>query len=216
MPECRSTLKLLVETNTSKDHPIGYSRNPTVEHWPLMLLVCALVLAALGGDPTLEELQYRRVAIQQGELWRALSGHLVHAGPVHLAMNLTALLLVWSLYPGTLAGLQGLALLAWLMAGTSIGLYFTEPSLQWYVGLSGVLHGLVLVAGWRLIRERAVLGASVLLLLAAKLVAETLMHESATARLIGVPVIEHAHLCGAGAGALAMVTLAAGRLAGRR
>jgi rhomboid family GlyGly-CTERM serine protease len=120
-----------------------------------------------------------------------------------------------------LLNLAGLALIAWIVGrawdwrgwlvvcGTSIvvigaGFWFFNPSLEWYVGLSGLLHGLLaagLVAG---IRGREAESVVLAILVAGKLVWEQLAgplpgSESAS----GGAVIVDAHLYGAMGGVLA-------------
>jgi rhomboid family GlyGly-CTERM serine protease len=109
----------------------------------LALLMTALALASSQLTPLL---RFDRAALQAGEFWRLLTGHLVHLGWSHLTLNLAGLALAWGLV-GT-----SLTIPAWLMVlvgsalGISLGLLVFNPELMWYVGLSGVLHTL-LVAG---------------------------------------------------------------------
>jgi len=94
--------------------------------------LCAVI--ALAGPGTSEALRYDRDRIWAGQLWRLLTGNLVHLGWGHLAMNVAALLLIAPLAP------------AWVLLpcglGVSAGLLFLSPETAWYVGLSGALHGL--------------------------------------------------------------------------
>ncbi len=96
-------------------------------------------------------LEYQRRAVESGELWRLLTGHLTHLGWGHLLMNLLGFWLIVQLFfrkmmPFT-ACFSGLILLT---LGTSAGLHLLNPGLDWYRGLSGVLHGLLI---WALLRE---------------------------------------------------------------
>ena len=59
----------------------------------LVLGVTAIALTAVG-TPTFAWLAYRRAAIAQGQIWRLVTGHLVHVGAAHLAWNLAGLALV--------------------------------------------------------------------------------------------------------------------------
>jgi rhomboid family GlyGly-CTERM serine protease len=111
---------------------------------PLLLsLLCALLY--LGGEylPWVDEfLVYRRAGISEGELWRLLSGNLLHTNHWHLLMNLAGLWVIVLLYADHLsrAGLGWLFVSLCLLEG--LGLYGFYPELSAYVGLSGVLHGL--------------------------------------------------------------------------
>jgi len=109
---------------------------------PLLVWAALMILLQWVGP---EMLRYDPQAIREGELWRLLSGHLVHANGRHLLLNLTGLLLCqaltgvnWSLWQWSLR----ILLLALLI---SLALWF-QPRLHWYVGFSGVLFGLYLLA----------------------------------------------------------------------
>jgi rhomboid family GlyGly-CTERM serine protease len=170
-----------------------------------LVALASALLQIVGGRSALA---WDRDALANGELWRFVSGHLVHLSWTHLLLNLA-----------------GLALIAWIVGrawdwrgwlvvcGTSIvvigaGFWFFNPSLEWYVGLSGLLHGLLaagLVAG---IRGREAESVVLAILVAGKLVWEQLAgplpgSESAS----GGAVIVDAHLYGAMGGVLATLLM---------
>ncbi|MDH3429061.1 MAG: rhombosortase [Gammaproteobacteria bacterium] len=110
------------------------------------LPICAIsiaVILALFGDTGREWLAYSRPAIRSGELWRLASGHFVHLGISHLVMNLAGLLLVWYLTGMAFRRWQWLLITLMVIAGVDAGLWFFQTHLLWYVGLSGLLHGLL-------------------------------------------------------------------------
>jgi len=124
---------------------------PSHHHWlhrfRLPLTLSAVIIGlGLPGDGVQEWLRYDRTAILDGQWWRLLSAHLVHLGGPHLAMNLAGLWLVWALVGAALSERSWLVLLFADALITGLGLLIFTPQLGWYVGLSGVLHGL-LVAG---------------------------------------------------------------------
>jgi 3-oxoacyl-[acyl-carrier protein] reductase len=88
------------------------------------------------------------------------------------------------------------------MAAIDMGLYFGTPSIAWYVGLSGVLHGMLAAGAFAMLGEMRRFAVLVLAGIAAKLVWEQTLgplpfSESAT----GGTVITAAHLFGAIGGA---------------
>jgi rhomboid family GlyGly-CTERM serine protease len=107
----------------------------------LFSLLCVLI--ALLPKPLIESLQYHRVHIAEGELWRLFSAHLTHLGWGHLMMNLAGFWLILALFPDTRSALRCLSLLLLLILGTSGGLWLFSPEVTWYRGLSGILHGLL-------------------------------------------------------------------------
>jgi rhomboid family GlyGly-CTERM serine protease len=170
---------------------------------PVAILAVSAGLAA-AGDSAREALAFDRSAIAAGEAWRLVSAHFVHLGWSHFLLDSTGLLLVWFLVGGCLGPLRWLAVLGSVVVGIDAGFWFLEPQLVWYVGLSGVVHGLLaagIVAG--LGRDRPELTVLAVLLLA-KLGWEQLVgplpgSEAST----GGHVITAAHLYGAVAGAAA-------------
>ncbi len=111
-----------------------------------LLLSALIVILALPGDSTQALLRYERAAILDGQWWRLLSAHLLHLGGSHLLMNLAGLWLIWLLLGSSLSPRSWLILLFADALITALALLILNPQLGWYVGLSGILHGL-LVAG---------------------------------------------------------------------
>jgi rhomboid family GlyGly-CTERM serine protease len=168
------------------------------------LLSVACLLAAASGPEGGAWLQYDRAAIASGQLWRLASGHIVHLGWPHLLLNLAGLLLVWLLVGAELSLGQWLQALLIVFAGTSAGLWLFDADLEWYVGLSGVLHGM-LAAGL----AGAVLRGSVEAMLIGAAVGAKLAYEQISGPLpgseqaAGGAVVVNAHLYGFVAGGLA-------------
>lgn len=110
----------------------------------------AIAIAASGSE---DWLRYQRGEILDGQFWRLLSGHLVHLGPTHLALNLFALVFVWLLFRTVLASPEWWAGAAACALGTGFGLLL-NPHIDWYAGLSGILHGLLVLGALSLPTER--------------------------------------------------------------
>ncbi|MEL6367716.1 MAG: rhombosortase [Pseudomonadota bacterium] len=158
------------------------------------------LLILLGGF--LPESFWDAAAYQRGELpaapWRAISAHWVHLGAVHAGLNAAALALLAALVGRCLSARAWLGL--WLVASLAISLVLMAgmPSLERYVGASGVLHAIATGGGIALFSRQRL--ESVLLLggVGAKLAWEQLEGPSAaTAELIGGNIIAEAHLIGA-------------------
>jgi rhomboid family GlyGly-CTERM serine protease len=104
------------------------------------------VLLQAGGGIVRETLAYDRSAIGAGEVWRLLSAHFVHLGWSHLLLNLAGLALVSWIVGRRFDWARWIWIGFMTIAAIDAGFWFFYPELEWYVGLSGVLHGL-LVAG---------------------------------------------------------------------
>ncbi|MBI5451551.1 MAG: rhombosortase [Gammaproteobacteria bacterium] len=172
-------------------------------HAPALLLALLTLLFAAAGEQLAALLRYQRSAIIEGEWWRVVTGHLVHLGWPHLLMNLAGLVLIWLLFGRLLNWRQWL--LVWLLSSlsTSLGLWWLETDLEWYVGLSGVLHGLFVAGAMAAICRGYRAEIVLLLVVTAKLLWET-SHGPlpGSSSLAGGEVIVAAHLYGAIGGLL--------------
>ena len=171
--------------------------------WAVLLFGAAIVALAIPGEGLTSGLRFERAAIADGQLWRLLSGHVVHLGVTHAVLNAIGLLLIAWLVGREYTLRQWLFVSAVTIAVIDAGLWWLLPGLDWYVGLSGMLHGwlaagVVLQIGRR--RPDAFLLAA---LLAGKLVFEALFGAlPGSAETAGGPVVTEAHLYGAVGGLL--------------
>ena len=179
------------------------------QSWILPAVLAALCLLGLVfGEPIRDQLRWERSAVAAGEFYRLLSGHFVHLGVGHTLLNAFGLGLVWLLVGGAFSMLGWIVALGIVIAVIDLGFWFWMPSLGWYVGLSGVLHGLLvagLIGSLRVRRrESLILGA----VIAAKLGYETFVGPlPGSAEAAGGAVIVEAHLYGAVGGLLGGVLL---------
>jgi rhomboid family GlyGly-CTERM serine protease len=160
-------------------------------------------LAELAGDAGRMALRYDHAAVGAGELWRLVTGHLVHLGPSHLAMNVLALVILAAVLPALATWRQ------WLLAGLASALsidfhlFLFNASVDWYVGLSGVLHGFwsagVLLALQHRRMEAIPLGLLLLIKLGYEWIAGPI---PLSGEVAAGPVVTEAHLWGAIGGAL--------------
>lgn len=166
-----------------------------------------VLLAGLGGDAARLALRYQRDAVIGGEWWRVMSAHLVHLGWSHTILNLLGLWLLAALFADVIKVRD------WLWTGVAsaicigAGLLFFEAHLQWYVGLSGVLHGWFAAGAVAMLMRRQRGGTGLILGLIIKLIWEQWQGAlPLTAAASGGPVVVAAHLYGA-AGGLIMIAL---------
>jgi len=203
-----------VKPDRSSEPLFGVSIRRLRESWVIVALLAVCLLMAAGGEGLRELSRYERQAIESGEYWRLVSGHLVHLGFGHLWPNVAALAIIGLLFDDVFRSADWLRVGAASAAAIDLGLLALEPTVLWYVGLSGVLHGFVAAGALALLLRREVLGAVLGVGLVAKLAFEqTVGPVPFTAQSVGGPVVVAAHLYGA-IGAL--LAEAAAQLARRR
>jgi rhomboid family GlyGly-CTERM serine protease len=165
----------------------------------------ALLLYLLAG-PAAPALVYDRAAVEAGQWWRLLSGHLVHSDPSHLGWDLAGLLVLGWLFEGQLTARRFLVVLLFGVAAVDVWLWWGPAPLR-YCGMSGFLNTLLaggLVNQWRANRGWLVLvvgfGATM------KIVWETL-HGQALLTATAWPAVPLAHAAGFAGGLLVALLL---------
>ena len=185
---------------------LNFLRRYPVSIWPLVMLVIVLLLNASGSFIT-QLLRFDHLAIAQGEWWRLLSAHFVHLGWSHALLNSGGLLLVaWMQPKGAAWRWWGFYLFSALCI--SIVMYM-KGEVSTYVGASGVLHGLLILAAffsrW-LETWRRVL---IVVLISAKLIWEQSpwYEDTGVGEMIGGYVVVDAHFLGGLTGLVLMVAV---------
>lgn len=169
---------------------------------PLLLLALfSLVSYFLGPDLT----RFDRSAIDHGEWWRLLSCHITHLGIKHLMINLAGLVLIGLLFNGLLRFYDWLLVVVITALGVGACLYSFELQLQRYVGLSGLLHGVMLYAALISWPKQRFINSALLLIIVAKLGKELIWGPGEVEHFIGGPVLIMAHVYGALVGLLLSV-----------
>ncbi len=165
----------------------------------IFIVVCAAIFALLQGfEPQLKYID-TLIPVQP---WRAVTAHWVHLGWRHYLLNMLAFLFLPFLFPQT--GIRTLlACLCLLAAFISLCFYLWLPALHSYVGLSGVLHGMYVMAalqsaGHAKERKFAVV---VLCLIVLKLLWEKQFGSESEA-FLQAPVVIEAHQFGAFGGVI--------------
>ncbi|MEM7083505.1 MAG: rhombosortase [Pseudomonadota bacterium] len=172
---------------------------------PTVISLVSLVFA-LGETEWRELLRYDRDQLAEHQVWRWLSAHLVHLSWSHLWLNLAGLWVVWWLFSERFSIAVGMWIVVCSIVVMDLGFWFRDTQLGWYVGLSGVLHGLFAAGAldefWRGVRG----GVWLLLGITTKLAYEQAFGAlPMTAETSGGPVWVNSHLYGAIGGLLAAI-----------
>ena len=163
----------------------------TIYAFPIIIMI---LLQILSLKP---QLQYDRVLIEQGEVWRLLSGNFIHYNYQHLWLNLAGLILGMLLLARLFSIWQWLLITLFCALTTGLGLYFFDPDMRYYVGLSGCLHGILLLGAVKEYQNNKTIGILLLLFIAGKLGWEQLFGPISTNLAQHTVIAVNAHLYGA-------------------
>jgi len=150
------------------------------------------------GDVISQALIYQRPLIIEGEIWRFITGHLLHTNRFHLLLNLAALIMLWALHGHFYTIKNYVALFLFCSIITSLGIFYGTPSLTEYVGLSGVLHGIFVFGALMDIKAKDKTGYLLFIGIWLKIVHEQIYGASTdVSELIEASVAIDAHFWGA-------------------
>lgn len=185
-----------------KTLPLSARFKPSIV-WSIPLVIIA-VSAVIQGMDWVEALRFERSAFLAGEIWRLLTGNLAHLTWSHLGLNAAGLLMIWVFFDREFSVDEWLLLLIICGLGVTGGLLWLNPQLIWYVGLSGLLHGLFIAGAIQTFRSEPLFSGVLLGGFLLKLVYEQFQGAlPSTAELSGGPVVVDSHLYGAITGLIA-------------
>jgi rhomboid family GlyGly-CTERM serine protease len=173
-------------------------------HLFLPMAISAIMTAILlSGQTGVMNLSYDRASIFNGELWRIFTSHMVHINGSHFTLNIVGLIVVFFLFGHLFRSFYWIMGIVGCMSAISLCQLLFCKELEWYMGFSGVLHGLFVMGVMGEIRRKRSVCCLGLFLIAVKLAAEQFYGPSSgTMDLIKAPIIVNAHFIGAVAGGL--------------
>lgn len=179
----------------------GMRARAVLRHWRLPL-AAAVLLVLLQASDLHGALEYQRAAVLHGQVWRLLTGSLIHLSWLHLIRDLAGLFLIWGLFAHSLNERTWLAALLGSTLAVGLGLLAFDPGIAWYVGVSGSLFGMF-CAGALCEYATRPFYASALLLGMSGVIVWTLIAGALPAETdgLGGNIVPQAHLYGALGGA---------------
>jgi rhomboid family GlyGly-CTERM serine protease len=149
-------------------HRVLKSLNCDGRHGLALLTTCAALIGIQLLDAR-QLLAYDRAQLAAGQLWRLVTAHLVHLDLEHAVLNSLGLVLMWALFARDYRPRGWLLILAGAMAAIDAGLWLRSSTVDWYVGSSGALHGVMAAGTLAHLKRRDVDGWLLALFLVGKL-----------------------------------------------
>jgi len=128
------------------------------------------ILIWLGGDQSLGLLRYDASAINDGQYWRAITGHIVHSNGWHLLLNLASLIMIGTLFSERLTAKMWLLVFSLSALAVSACYFWLAPEFGYYVGLSAVLYGVIIIGALLDIKQQPFTGWVVLVFVTARVI----------------------------------------------
>lgn len=163
--------------------------------WVTIMLTFVIIILYLLGQNIFDLLMFDKKAILSGEVWRILTGHLVHCTFSHLFWNIVAFIVLgFVIETRSLNKFVASLLISWIFV--SVWIFFGEKTITAYCGLSGVLTGLLVMAVYIKFKEtNNKIYFFVLLATSCKIIFEIITNNAMFSKLSG-QVIPGAHIAG--------------------
>lgn len=163
----------------------------------LLSLFCAVLLLAFLGFDHGSILAYDRPSLQQGQIWRLFTAHFVHLNITHTLLNIAVLpVIIYLYYIAQISANLSLFILVPSALVVSLCLWLFSPAVNWYVGFSGITHGLLCFVLLRLGSPINFIFSLMFLLLLGKVLIEQCCASAYLVEYLGHPVVYDAHLYG--------------------
>ncbi|VUD68081.1 hypothetical protein TDB9533_03977 [Thalassocella blandensis] len=170
----------------------------------LLSLLLLLMAFALGHEYLNTALRYDRGDLVAGQWWRLITAHIVHVNINHALLNCAGLAIGMLIVGALFSWRQWALSMLFMTLFISAFLFWFSPQVVWYVGFSGVLHGILVLGFLTFIIRGDFVFVLAFIILLGKVIREQ-MPSFDTLHLHGIiaaPVVVDAHLYGVFAGIL--------------
>ena len=111
-------------------------------------------------------LQYDYLMFSKHQYWRVITANFVHLNLHHALMNLAAAALILFIFAEFITARWWVCLSLVLSVCVSLGLYFFDEKVHYYVGFSGVLYGLWMCGALICVRKMPLISVAICCVLA--------------------------------------------------
>jgi rhomboid family GlyGly-CTERM serine protease len=162
-------------------------------------LIILLTLIFYLFEPEASKLlAYYHNGIAEGEIWRLISATFCHTNFNHLVINIAGLIITLALFIDLFKTIKIFPIIIFSSLFIGLCLFFFDTEVIWYVGLSGVLHGLFSYGVATDVAKKDLWGYLLGAGLVIKIIDEQMFGASqSTVDLIAAEVLVNAHLYGA-------------------
>lgn len=155
-------------------------------------LIFVILLSILGQIPVVKEwFIWDLNLIKSGEVWRIITSTFTHTNLSHLVMNLTAFVLCFAAFGKEKANI-GFVLYSSFLVGIVL-CFLPEYKDMTYAGLSGMIHGLVIVMASNIKKPWFILTTFLITL---KVIFDTIYGSPMSSELINAKVAYESHIIG--------------------
>ncbi|MFV9614967.1 MAG: rhombosortase [Gammaproteobacteria bacterium] len=169
----------------------------------ILWLILFFVSCFLQAFNFVDSWRFNRELVAKGDVWLLFSGHIAHLNWSHWLLNMAGLSIVAFFFSGHASFKQWLLVILVSATVISAGIWWWLTDIRYYVGLSGVLHGLFLYGALREIRFYPASGYVLVTVLIGKLLWEFFYGAlPGSEDMAGGRVLTEAHLLGAVGGIL--------------
>jgi len=123
---------------------MNYSYLYKQKKYHLLVFFLFITLMSIGQQFT-NAFQYERLSIVDGEYWRIVTCHFAHISWKHFLLNLIGLFFIVLFFFHVYRPATWLYVTVFCSVFIGLGFLTLMPHLDWYVGLSGLLHSYLVV-----------------------------------------------------------------------
>ena len=174
---------------------------------PPIIIIVLMLLLELNKPFSLEFLAFYPTQIVDGQLWRLITGQLLHTNFNHMLLNTGGIVLIWALHGEYYSSKNYLLLMLSCLFLIGLGLLIFADY-QHYAGMSAALHSFIIIGAAKDIQHHDKTGWLLLIGVIIKVGYENIYGASEqTKALINANVAVEAHLIGVVVGLLVAVFL---------